>query len=296
LVGSPPVRARCPAKLNLFLEVLAKRPDGYHEIDTVMVEAPGPGDGLEAEETAGPGATLEVAHAPGWSGEPVPSDDRNLALRAARLVLEEARSPRGVRLRLLKSIPAGAGLGGGSSDAAAALRAVNRLLGDPVAPARLAELALALGSDVPYFLAGGAARARGRGERVESLDLALPPPFRFSLFEPHLRVSTAEVYARCRPAPAGERRDPAAVLAALRSGDATALAAACFNRLEEPAREVCPDLGRALDAVRARGLGPVHLSGSGASFFVVRVPGGPGDAAFRRALDDLPGGGSITIG
>ncbi len=279
----------CPAKLNLFLEVLARRPDGYHDIDTVMVTS-GPADHIEASLAPGGAVTLELSFPGGEPDTEVPAGPENLAARAARLLLDEARSREGVRLRLAKRIPAGAGLGGGSSDAAAALRAVNALLGGPVAEERIAAFALSLGSDVPFFLLGGAARARGRGERVEHLPLA--GGIRTTVLYPGAPASTAEVYARCRPASPDERRDPAAVMAALAAGDAAALAAACFNRLETPAREVCPPLGPALDLWRRSGE-RVHMTGSGSACFIVMGPAAGGGRPPRGRPIDLPPGGRV---
>ncbi|MCK6479985.1 MAG: 4-(cytidine 5'-diphospho)-2-C-methyl-D-erythritol kinase [Planctomycetes bacterium] len=283
--GAAALVLRCPAKVNLFLEVLARRPDGFHDIDTVMVPW-GPADRLAASLEPGGEVALEVAF-PGGAPDPaVPAGPGNLAARAARLLLDEAGSRSGVRLVLRKRIPAGAGLGGGSSDAAGALRAVNTLLGQPVGEARLAALALSLGSDVPFFLAGRPARARGRGEILEEVPAAAG--FRCTLLHPGAPAPTAEVYARCRPAAAGERRDPGAVLAALAAGDPAALSAACFNRLEGPAREVCPPLAAALDLWRASGAA-VHMSGSGSACFIVHSPAGPG----QSSPVDLPPGGRV---
>jgi len=218
----------------------------------------------------------------------VPPGGTNLAARAARLLLDEAGSREGVRLVLEKRIPAGAGLGGGSSDAAAALRGVNRLLGDPVAEGRLAELALSLGSDVPYFLRGGAVLARGRGEVLEAVPVA--PGLRFEVFPGPGPVSTAEVYALCRPAPPGERRGPGPVLAALAAGDAPALAAACFNRLEAPARAASPALAAHLDRLRARWGTAVHMTGSGSSVFLVVSGGLSRPTLSAKEQDPVPGG------
>ena len=172
------VRVRAPAKVNLSLAVLGRRPDGFHELDTVLM-ALAFGDVLEVSERADEAFEL-VVRGPAAAG--VPSDGSNLALRAAAALSVLARSrgpaPRGVRIELEKHVPPAAGLGGGSSDAAAAALACAALWGlDPDAPEVLAVLA-ELGSDCPFFMAArksGLARCTGRGERVEPLTaLALP--------------------------------------------------------------------------------------------------------------------------
>jgi 4-diphosphocytidyl-2-C-methyl-D-erythritol kinase len=279
----------CPAKVNLFLEVLARRPDGYHAIDTVMVPC-GPLDRLEAALVPGGEVSLALSFPRGESGGPVPRGPDNLAVRAARLLLDESGSREGVDLRLEKRIPAGAGLGGGSSDAAGVLRLLNRLLGDPVGEEGLARLALSLGSDVPFFLLDGAARARGRGELLEAVPAS--PLLEVVVLHPGGALSTAEVYGRCRPAAAGEARDPGAVLAALAAGDGAALSASCFNRLEGPARELSPGLAAALDGWRDAGV-PVHMSGSGEGCFLVLSRGASGQSPLQTIRRHLPRGGRV---
>jgi 4-diphosphocytidyl-2-C-methyl-D-erythritol kinase len=268
--GPATLTAHCPAKLNLFLEVLGKRPDGFHEIDSVMHPLPGLHDVLVVT-AAEPGVMeLKLESPPWWK---VPAGEENLALRAARMVLAEARAKAGFRMRLRKRIPPGSGLGGGSSDAAAALQTINSMLGDPVPRKRLEELAAGLGSDVPFFLHAGSSRARGRGEKLEVLRAG--PIVRFLIAWPGVPASTTEVYARCKPAAADRRRDPKDVIAALAAGNARDLAKACFNRLEAAAREVCPAVLDARMRLEALQLGPVRVTGSGSACFVVLVPGGP---------------------
>ena len=283
LPGPPSVTLRCHGKLNLFLEVLEKRPDGFHEIESILTPAPMVEDELTASIAPYPGISLAVEGGKRWG---VPEDRTNLAWRAAELVLAESKASAGVDLRLRKGIPPGAGLGGGSSDGAAALRAVNRLLGSPLGPERIAALALSLGSDVPYFLEGGTVLARGRGEILERLPS--PPPLPCWVQWPGIPCSTAEVYARCRPAGSG-RRSSADIVAALSAGDPRAIDAACFNRLEEAAAAVCPAVGRTLDLLRRMGGGRAHLSGSGSACFRL-VHEDPEAAAARDWPFHLPPG------
>jgi 4-diphosphocytidyl-2-C-methyl-D-erythritol kinase len=181
--------ARCPAKVNLALRVVGRRPDGYHEIVTVF-QAVDLWDTLWAETAESLALTVE--------GDAVESGEPNLVVRAARLLQAECTEARGrgAKLRLRKGIPVGAGLGGGSSDAAGTLLLLTRLWGLSLDPSDLETLAARLGSDVPFFLYGGTALGRGRGERVDRLP---PLPERpLLLGSPPFELSTPEVYAALR--------------------------------------------------------------------------------------------------
>jgi 4-diphosphocytidyl-2-C-methyl-D-erythritol kinase len=262
------LREPARAKLNLFLDVAGRRADGYHDLVTVFHEID-----LADEVTAeirgggGPGeVALELA------GEPsadVPADATNLAVRAARALLDASGSGAALRLRLTKRIPSGAGLGGGSADAAAALRAVDRLLGLGTPRERMLSIAATLGSDVPFLVEGGSALGRGRGEVLERVPAR---PMRFLLLVPSFAIATAAVY-RALPAALPPSRDPSAVLRALAAGDDAALAASATNALLGAACAVEPRLAEVLGAARAA-LGPrVHLTGSGSTLFVPLRPG-----------------------
>ena len=178
----PQVRRLCPAKVNLYLKVLSRRQDGYHDLVTVMQPL------TLADElrlTPGPGLTLECGH------PEVPSGPENLVWRAAeRFGAATGGEPR-VHIHLQKNIPVAAGLGGGSSDAAGTLMALNELAGKPLALPALYELAAGLGADVPFFLQPGPAVGRGVGTVLSPLDL---PPYWYVLLNPGLPVSTAWVY------------------------------------------------------------------------------------------------------
>jgi 4-diphosphocytidyl-2-C-methyl-D-erythritol kinase len=283
--GPATLSAKCPAKLNLFLEVKALRPDGFHEIESVMLPIPSLHDVLSVT-TAPPGVMeLAIEANPWWK---IPPGEQNLVVRAARMLMAECRSDRGVRMRLTKRIPPGSGLGGGSSDAAAALHLVNVLLGEPVPRKRVLEIGAGLGSDVPFFLHGGAAIARGRGEILETARTG--PTIRFLVAWPGVQAATPEVYKRCRPPEAGKARAPQDVLAALEKGNAKALGAACFNRLTAPAREVCPATADAQVRLEALGLGPVRVTGSGSACFVVLVPGDSRPVDTARLVQGWPPG------
>lgn len=179
---------QAPAKINLRLKVLAKRADGYHEIESVMQRI-GLMDTLRLRPlTRG----LEII-CPGF---PELEGEGNLAVKAIRRLSEELDRPLCFRIRLTKRIPAGAGLGGGSSDAAAVLLGVNTFLGGPVPPARLSELAAEIGSDVPFFLLERTALVRGRGERLDPLPDF--PSWWVVLVCPGFPLSTAWVYGQLK--------------------------------------------------------------------------------------------------
>jgi 4-diphosphocytidyl-2-C-methyl-D-erythritol kinase len=181
-----------PAKINLNLLITGKRPDGFHELDTLMVRT-SLTDTLHTEVT--PTSTDSVTMT--CSDPTLPVDQNNLVVRAARLFLETVpHDPCDVRVRLEKHIPSGGGLGGGSSDAAATLLALNQLTGSSCSEAELRLMAGKLGSDIPFFIGPPAARCRGRGEIIEPLDPAQQAalPQRAILVNPGFGVPTPEAY------------------------------------------------------------------------------------------------------
>jgi 4-diphosphocytidyl-2-C-methyl-D-erythritol kinase len=252
------VEALAPAKLNLFLEVLGRRADGYHEIESLMV-AVNLYDSLTfADEPSG-----ELSLRCNEPTLPVGSD--NLVVIAADRLRRSARSLRGARIFLNKAIPAKAGLAGGSSDAAATLAALNQLWDLETPPGQLDALAAEIGSDVAFFTHAPAAVCRGRGELVQ--EVCLKDCYHFVLICPPVGMSTADVYRRVvppdRPRPIGP------VLDALSRGEPTDLGRSLFNRLQSIAEAMRPDLVRVRDALAA--LGPLLdgslMSGSGSAYF-----------------------------
>lgn len=247
---------RTSAKVNLALEVLGKRSDGYHEIATVL-QAVDLFDRLKVE--AADTLSLQTDD-PG-----LPTDDDNLVMRAARLLQKASGVQAGARIRLEKRIPVAAGLGGGSSDAAATLSGLSRLWALRWPRARLQELAVELGMDVPFFLGPGRAVARGRGERIE----ALPGGggYALVLVNPRTPLSTREVYGRV---PAGWHASPigtARVIEALRARNVEKIAAALTNNLERVVEPVLPAIGRMKAALLAAGALGAIMSGSGPTVF-----------------------------
>lgn len=175
-----------PAKLNLSLRVLGKRDDGFHEIDTTMVKLPGLTDRLEFQESG--------AFAFHCDDSSVPADESNLVVKAVRAYENAAGLLCRYSISLHKSIPHGAGLGGGSSDAATTLLGLDQLHDRKLGTSKLHELAASIGSDIPFFLTPGGARCSGRGEIIEPTPV--PPPMRIMLLKPSFCVSTPDAYGR----------------------------------------------------------------------------------------------------
>lgn len=273
LPTSVSVTVRAPAKINLFLELLSRRADGYHEIVTVM-------QALDLCDTvivqrASDGITLTV------DDPALPTGQDNLAYRAAALFFTEmametktkTKTRGGVRIDLQKRIPVGAGLGGGSSDAAAVLRGLNRLYGCGLSAEALERLAARLGSDVAFFVRGGLARCTGRGEVITKLASRCQPYF--LLCAAPIEVPTREVYRQIQDDEKALRgsqcRDAAPLEAALAAGDLQKLPDALFNRLEATAIRLYPELARLRELLRRHldGALALQLSGSGGCFFAL---------------------------
>lgn len=257
---SEPLRLECPAKVNLFLRVLGKEEDGYHSLETLFCRV-GLSDTLTVERTES-GIELSVL------GADVGPTEQNLAWRAADAVLQATGRRFGVRMGLTKRIPAGGGLGGGSSDAATALRAVNRLAGDVVPAAELLQMAHRLGADVPFFLADvPLALAWGRGQRLLRLP-ALPPKPMLLLF-PGVSVPTAEAYGwvdavRGSDGPRGSVVLDPAILASW--GDLARLGG---NDFESAIFGRHPTIRAGFEALAATHPFLCRMSGSGSTLFAV---------------------------
>jgi 4-diphosphocytidyl-2-C-methyl-D-erythritol kinase len=278
------VAIQAPAKLNLFLEVLARRVDGFHEVETlicpigvydILLAAPRSDERLDLAVAANNPALRGRLGGDGASLNGLPAGPENLVLRAAALLRSAAGIRQGADFQLLKRIPTAAGLGGGSSDAAAALAAGNLIWNLNWPRPRLAELAAELGSDVPFFLAGPMAVCRGRGERVTPVDGG--GDLHFVVVRPPGGLSTAEVYGRCTPA--ASPRSAAPLLAALGRGDRRKLAGCLHNQLQPAAAELSPPIGRLRDEFERLDCVAHQMSGSGSSYFGLF----PSALAARRA-------------
>jgi 4-diphosphocytidyl-2-C-methyl-D-erythritol kinase len=280
------VRIDAHAKLNLGLVVGPRRPDGFHDLATVF-QSISLADTLVAERAAR-GFTLAVRHeSAAIAGRPVrdrvPAGRANLAIRAARLVHERLGLAGGVRMRLTKRIPAQAGLGGGSADAAAAIAAVLALHGVRVARERRIALAAELGSDVPFAITGGTAVATGRGERLRRA--RLERPFEALLAIPRWRISTAVAFARLDKARYGLTgwRANLRMLASLGRKRVTA---SCSDRLGNSFERVLGNHRQDFEALRRRmraaGVLQPHLTGSGSGVFGILPEGKPAREAAGR--------------
>ena len=261
--------ARCPAKVNLTLRVLGRRPDGYHELRTVF-QAVDLWDTLEAEAASGLHLRCDP---PGLA-----ADGTNLVLRAATALQEAAGRPDlGASLVLRKRIPVGGGMGGGSSDAAGALLLLSRLWGLALPGRRIRALAAALGSDVPFFLQGGTALGRGRGEDLVPLPFVGSHPILLGI--PPFGTSTADVYAALTPGGADVS------LRRLSAGNwrKDKEFSAPRNDLEATVRTRWPELGEFRDALAREGALQASVAGSGSTVFGVFA----GEVSRRRAAEAL---------
>ena len=209
------------AKINLTLDVLGKREDGYHDLKSVM-QTISVRDDIEIDIDTGKPWCLRC------DKEGIPCDEGNLAWKAAKVYFDTiGKDPNGLEIRITKRIPSEAGMGGGSADAAAVLRALNRHYDYPLSVAALAELGGLVGSDVPFCVLGGTAMAEGRGERLRKLP-DMPDCF-FVVCKPDFSVSTPELYAKLDETTIGKRPDHAAMEKAILAGDLLGVAQNLYN-------------------------------------------------------------------
>lgn len=280
----PTLRVCAPAKVNLTLDVLGRRSDGYHEIVTIM-QAINLYDTVLLSRCAGDGSSSrECSLSVEAAGRPdaidvsaVPAGEGNLAWRALRALEQRSGRRLPVSIGIEKAIPVAAGLGGGSADAAAVLWGVNRLYGLGLSLEDLIELAGGIGADVPFFFMGGTVLATGKGERLAPLPRRATG-WAVTLVKPDLAVSTAEVYAGLGfaardPAPAGPHPaghpDTEGMMAALRTGDFASACQSLGNVLERVTLARHPEVGRLRDRLRAAGAAGVLMSGSGPTVFAL---------------------------
>ena len=254
-----------PCKVNLLLNILGKRPDGFHELETVM-QPVALCDELSFSATA---SGIELT----CSDPALPTDASNLVHRAARAFLEKSGVTQGVRMHLEKHIPMAAGLGGGSGNAATTLLALNELFGQPLGSDALHEIAAALGSDIPFFLQAGPALASGRGEIIQPL-----APFpslagtALLLVHPGFGIATAWAYKELARFPAALNGEPgraARLIALLESADLRQAGREFYNSLEAPALEKYPWLAVLQDFLRENGALVALMSGSGSTTFAI---------------------------
>jgi len=260
-----PLEKNSPGKVNLLLNILGKRPDGFHELETVL-QPVNLCDRLTFERR---GAAVELS----CSDAALPVDSRNLVYRAATGFLQTAKISDGVRIHLEKKIPLAAGLGGGSGNAATTLLALNKLFGQPLSAAKLGELAASLGSDVPFFLQNKPVLATGRGEKIQPLDFF--PALRdkaFLLIHPGFGIATAWAYENLARFPAalnGKKSRAQELISLLQTNDLKMAAKKFYNSLEAPALEKYPVLALFQEFLHAHGALAALMSGSGSTTFAI---------------------------
>ena len=256
---------RSPCKVNLLLNILGKRSDGFHELETIM-QPVNLCDDLSFERT-GTGIQLSC------SDPTLPVDSKNLVYRAADKFLAAAEIPGGVKIHLEKKIPMAAGLGGGSGNAATTLLALNELFDRPLAADKIDELAASLGSDINFFLQSKPALATGRGEKVQSLEhFAAVQGKAFLLIHPGFGIATPWAYqnlARFPDALNGKPNRAQALVSRLKTDDWPAIAGAFYNSLEAPALEKFPVLKLFQEFLMANGALAALMSGSGSTTFAI---------------------------
>jgi len=267
------LRIKARAKINWTLDVVGVLPNGYHDLDMLM-QSVTLCDEMTMEDAQD--CTLSVL---AENGALVPADETNLVLRAAAALKKETGCTRGAKMTLRKFIPVAAGMGGGSSDAAAALVGLNRLWDLRLSQDQLERIGLTIGADVPFCIRGGLQRAQGVGERLTPV--ALHHPLHLVAFQPCLGLSTKEVFTALHEDGIldSDRPDNEAAQAALSRGDVCALGKAMGNVLEPVSRRMRPQLDEAIRAIEDSGACGARMTGSGSAVFGVYSD----EAACRRA-------------
>jgi len=256
---------KSPCKVNLLLNILVRRADGFHELETVF-QPVNLCDDLTFERAA---KGIELS----CNEKSLPTDSGNLVFRAAEKFLAAAGISEGVKIHLEKKIPMAAGLGGGSGNAATTLLALNELFGNPLSSEKLFEIAAALGSDIPFFLQDKPALAIGRGEKVQSLENF--PSLQnkaFLLIHPGFGISTPWAYQNLARFPAalnGQKGRAQKLISLLQTSDLKTAATEFYNSLEAPAFEKFPVLKLYKEFLLANGALAALMSGSGSTTFAI---------------------------
>lgn len=249
------------AKVNLTLDVLGKRTDGYHDLKSIM-QTISIRDDIE----------IDIGTAMPWvlkcTKDDIPTDCRNLAWKAAEVFFDTAKiEPNGIEIRITKRIPSGAGLGGGSADAAAVLRALNRHYGAPFSILALAELGASVGSDVPFCTLCGTAMVEGRGERLRKLpDM---PDCVFVVCKPEFSISTPELYRKLDETAIGKRPDQQAMESALLAGDLGKVADNLCNVFDPVVTAEHLELNYIKSIFNSYGSIGQQMTGSGSAVFAI---------------------------
>jgi len=253
------VLEKAPAKINLSLDVLYKRPDGYHEVEMIMTTI----DLADRIELCSlPDDEIRI-HA---LNRYVPNDRRNLAYQAAKLIKDKLKIKKGVKIIIDKTIPVAAGLAGGSSDAAAVLRGLNKLWNLGLSFEELAGLGAEIGSDVPFCVYGGTALARGRGEKIT--ELPPPPPCWVVLAKPDIGVSTADIYSRLDVSTI-THPNTEAMMEAIKNRDFEGICKNVGNVLEEVTLKLYPQVASIKEYMLRFGADAALMSGSGPTVYAL---------------------------
>ncbi len=251
---------KAPAKINIALDVLHKREDGFHEVEMIMTMVD-LADRLEMAEIHRD--TIIISSQVGY----IPLDEKNLAFQAAKLIKDRYEVKQGVYIHLDKKIPVSAGLAGGSSDAAATLRGLNRLWNLNISNEELQTLGAQLGSDVPFCITGGTALATGRGEKLEPLQP--PPQCWVILAKPPIKVSTADVYGRLKVNEIERHPSISSLLDAVKQHDFHKLCSSMGNVLEEITMKLYPEVSQLKESMLSLGADGALMSGSGPTVFAL---------------------------
>ncbi len=264
------MRIEARAKINWTLDIVGQRPDGYHLMDMLMQPVT-----LSDTVRLSPAEELTLT----TGGTPLlPADEKHLALRAARALKAYTGYPGGAAIHVEKRIPVGAGMGGGSADAAAVLVGLNRLWSTSLSPAQLEEIGLTLGADVPFCLRGGLTRTTGIGECMEDLPCGCTWPL--VVVQPCEGLSTKEIFTAYHDNVVSQRPDNPAAAHALYIGDGAALSAAMGNVMQPVSEARRPAIAEAIAALRAHGAFAAQMTGSGSAVFGAFRDAETADAAF----------------
>ncbi len=267
---------KAPAKINLTLDVLHKRTDGYHEVEMVMTTVD-LADRIELSPL--PGTDIQVRSSVSY----VPCDERNLAYQAAKLLQKLFRVQQGVSIYIEKKIPVAAGLAGGSSDAAGTIKGLNDLWQLGLTTEEMAQLGAQIGSDVAFCVYGGTALARGRGEIITPLPS--PPPFWVTLAKPSVGVSTKNIYQKLKPDHLQSGVDTARMIQAIEQGCFEAICANLGNALESVTFREYPEVAFIKQRMKSFGGEGVLMTGSGPTVFALTQK----ESRARRIYNGLKG-------
>lgn len=263
------------AKINLTLDILGKRDDGYHDLRSVM-QTVSLYDAVELDIGTGKEWALSC------SRPDIPCDERNLAWKAAKLYCDTMQvEPDGITIRIEKNIPSGAGMGGGSADAAAVLRALNRHYGQLLTPDELAALSAKIGSDIPFCVIGGTVMCEGRGEIMRRLNDC--PKCVILGCKPEFSVSTPVLFKKIDSVQIGMHPDNVAMEQAIEAGDLSMIVRQIYNVFDPVVSELHPEIEHIKNICRSYGALAAQMTGSGSVVFAVM----PDVASAEKAMEEL---------